>query len=82
MLDFLEEMKEEKQLMGQWNPDLIYNHYSSKIPLRPIRKLAGYITHQALYFNPRSVVDPEEMLLVRLTPMAQEPSRELHKGTC
>ena len=68
MLDFLEELKEEKQLMGQWNPDVIDNHYSSKIPLRPIRKLAGYTTQQALYFCPRSVVEPDEMLL-RLTPM-------------
>ena len=56
MLDFVEEMKEEKQLMGQWNPDVIDNHYSSKIPLRPIWKLAGYTTQQALYFNQRSVV--------------------------
>ena len=68
MLDFLEKMEEEKQLMGQWNSDIIDNHYSGQIPLRPIWKLAGYTTQQAFYFNPRNVVDPEEILL-QLTPM-------------
>ena len=42
ILDFLDKLEEEKQLMGQWNPDVIDNHYSSKIPLQPIWKLAGY----------------------------------------
>ncbi len=54
--------------MGQWNPDVINNHYSSKILLRPIQKLAGYTTQQALYFCQRSVFEPDEML-IRLTPM-------------
>ena len=44
MLDFLEEFKEDKQLMGQWSPDVVDNHYSTKLPMRPIRKLAGYTT--------------------------------------
>ena len=68
MLDFLEEFKEDKQLMGQWSPDVVDNHYSSKLPMRPIRKLAGYTTQQALYYNPRSMVEPKESLL-RQTPM-------------
>ena len=33
MLDFLEELKEERQVMGQWNSNAIEDHYSSKIPL-------------------------------------------------
>ena len=59
MLDFLEEFKEDKQLMGQWSPDVVDNHYSTKLPMKPIRKVAGYITQQALYYDLRSIMDPK-----------------------
>jgi len=68
MLDLLEELKDEKRSMGQWAPDVIDNSYSSKLPMRPIRKLAGYTTQQVPYHNVRTVVEPSEALL-RQTPM-------------
>jgi len=68
MLDLLEELKDEKRSMGQWAPDVIDNSYSSKLPMRPIRKLAGYTSQQAPYHNPRSMVEPS-MALLRQTPM-------------
>ena len=54
--------------MGQWSLDIVDNHYSSKLPMRPIQKLAGYTTQQSLYYNLRSIVEPKESLL-RQTPM-------------
>jgi hypothetical protein len=42
--------------------------YSTKLPMQPIRKLAGFTDANGMYYNPRTVVDVEESLL-RLTPV-------------
>ena len=70
MLDFFEEAKEEKRSMGQWSPDVVDNSYSSKLPMKPMRKLAGFHTSQPMYFNTRTVVEPPEELL-RATPIGK-----------
>ena len=49
MLDFFEEFKEDKQLMGQQSADVVDNHYNTKLPMRLIQNLAGSTTKQALY---------------------------------
>jgi len=41
MLDLLKAEGNEIRRMGQWNPSLFDNSYSSKLPMGPIRKLAG-----------------------------------------
>jgi Centromere DNA-binding protein complex CBF3 subunit, domain 2 len=63
ILDLLEEFKEEKRQMGQWSPDVVDNSYSSKLPMRPIRKLAGYTSTTPMYYNKQTVVEPSEELL-------------------
>jgi Centromere DNA-binding protein complex CBF3 subunit, domain 2 len=70
LLDLLEEFKEEKRSMGQWSPDVVDNSYSSKLPMRPMRKLAGFNTTNPMYFNTRTAVMPTEELL-RMTPIGQ-----------
>jgi Centromere DNA-binding protein complex CBF3 subunit, domain 2 len=70
LLDLLEEFKEENRQMGQWSPDVVDNSYSSKLPMRPMRKLAGYTTTTPMYYNKRTVVTPPEELL-RLTPIGK-----------
>ncbi len=42
ILELLEEEAEEIRRMGQWNPNMRDHHYSSKLPMGPIRKLAGF----------------------------------------
>jgi hypothetical protein len=39
------------------------NHYSCKLSLGPIRKLAGYNSDDELYYNTRTIVMPDEALL-------------------
>ena len=67
MLDLLEELKDNKKSMGQWAPDVIDKSYSSKLYMCLIQKLAGYISQQAPYHNPRSVVE-SNLALLRQTP--------------
>ena len=70
ILDMLEEEMEEIRRMGQWNPSVFDNSYSSKIPLGPIRKLAGFTGSSKIYFNTRTIVEPPDELL-NATPMGQ-----------
>jgi Centromere DNA-binding protein complex CBF3 subunit, domain 2 len=70
ILEMLEEESEEIRRMGQWNPSTFDNSYSSKLPMGPIRKLAGFHSGNRCYFNTRTQVIPDEELL-RLTPIGE-----------
>lgn len=70
LLELLEEDMEEIRRMGQWNPSMFDRSYSSKIPLGPIRKLAGYHSNNKFYFNTRTTVTPDDCLL-QSTPIGK-----------
>jgi Centromere DNA-binding protein complex CBF3 subunit, domain 2 len=70
ILEMLEEESEEIRRMGQWSPSVFDNSYSAKLPLGPMRKLAGFSSSSKMYYNPRTTVEPDETLL-RLTPMGK-----------
>jgi hypothetical protein len=65
--DLMEEDCEAIRRMGNWNLGVFDTSYSSKIPLGPIRKLAGYLLAKVMFFNTRTTVEPSDQLL-RLTP--------------
>jgi hypothetical protein len=54
--------------LGNWNPSMQGSCYSMKLPMQPIRKLAGFTDANGMYYNPRTVVEVDESLL-RLTPV-------------
>ena len=68
ILDLLEEESESIRRMGQWNPNIFDASYSSKLPMGPIRKLAGYSSSSKFYYNTRTTVDPPEECL-NATPL-------------
>ena len=70
MLEFLDEVGEEIRKMGWWNPGVMDNSYSAKIPISPIRKLAGYGERHTIYFNTRTAVIPPQELL-DMTPIGK-----------
>ena len=63
ILDLLEEESQAIRQMGQWNPSTFDNLYSTKLPMHPMRKLAGYTSDSKMYYNIRTTVDPPEVLL-------------------
>ena len=67
-LELLEEESEEIRRMGQWNPSMQDNHYSAKLPMSPIQKLAGYNSQVKMYFNTRTTIIPSQELL-SMTPI-------------
>jgi hypothetical protein len=42
LLEMLEEESAAIQTMGNWNPSMQSSCYSTKLPMQPIRKLAGF----------------------------------------
>ena len=68
LLEFLEENDEAIRKMGQWNPSVFDNSYSSKLPMGPMRKLAGFHGSHSMYFNTRTSVEVPAFLL-RATPL-------------
>jgi hypothetical protein len=70
LLEMLEEESDAIRQLGNWNPSMQDSSYSTKLPMRPIRKLAGFVSANRMHYNPRTQVEvPEE--LARLTPIGQ-----------
>jgi hypothetical protein len=68
ILEMLEEENSAIQTMGNCSPSMQSSCYSTKLPMQPIRKLAGFTDANGMYYNPRTMVEVEESLL-RLTPV-------------
>jgi Centromere DNA-binding protein complex CBF3 subunit, domain 2 len=68
ILELLESEKSEIKEMGQWADGVQETSYSAKLPMGPIRKLAGFYGKAKVYFNTRTVVEPPDELLLQ-TPM-------------
>ena len=68
LLEMLEEEIRLIESLGNWNPSMQGSCYSTKLPMQPIRKLAGFTDANGMYYNPRTVVEVDESLL-RLTPV-------------
>ena len=70
ILEMLEEEESEIKTMGNWDPSIQKQSYSTKLPMRPIRKLAGYTNANGMYYNLRTIIEvPVE--LQRTTPIGE-----------
>jgi hypothetical protein len=70
LLEMLEEESEEIRKMGNWNPSIQDASYSTKLPMKPIRSLAGCKKAAGVYYNKRTVVEPP-MELLEMTPVGR-----------
>jgi hypothetical protein len=66
----LEEESDAIGQLGNWNSSMQDSCYSTKLPMRPIWKLAGFVHTNGMHYNPCTQVEvPKE--LARLTPIGQ-----------
>lgn len=78
ILEFLEIEGEEIRRLGNWNPSIQEKYYSTKLPMIPIRALAGFSTGNGIYHNQRTVVEvPKE--LQEATPIGAFVFRAIKK---
>ena len=76
ILEMLEVESEEIRRLGNWNPSIQDNSYSTKLPMKPIRRLAGFSTGNGIHFNHRTMVDVP-MGLQQTTPIGKWVFRAL-----
>jgi hypothetical protein len=70
LLEMLEEESDAIRQLGNWNPSMQDSSYSAKLPMRPIQKLAGFVSANGMHYNPCTQVEVLEEL-ARLTPIGQ-----------
>jgi hypothetical protein len=70
ILEMLDTETEEIRKMGNWNPSIQDVSYSTKLPMKPIRNLAGCQGSGGMYYNKRTVVEPPMELLL-MTPVGR-----------
>lgn len=70
ILEMLEIESEEIRRLGNWNPSMQDSSYSTKLPMKPIRRLAGFTTSGGMYYNPRTAL-PVPMALQVETPIGK-----------
>jgi hypothetical protein len=70
LLEMLEEESRAIQQLGNWNPSMQESCYSTKLPMGPIRKLAGCTGANGMYYNPRTM-EEVEMGLLQKTPIGK-----------
>ena len=78
LLEFMEVEGEEIRRLGNWNPSIQEACYSKKLPMIPIRALAGFSTGNGIYHNQRTVVDVP-MALQEATPIGKFVFHAIHK---
>jgi hypothetical protein len=57
--------------LGNWNPDCQESVYSTKIPMKALRVMAGHHKEKGLFFLPRSGLDPPESLCQQIFPFIE-----------
>ena len=78
ILEMLEIESEEIRWLGNWNPSMQDACYSTKLPMKPIRRLAGFTTAGGIYYNQRTVV-VVPLSLQQETPMGKWVFNALNK---
>jgi hypothetical protein len=68
ILELLNKNSEDIRRMGNWYPSFFDKCCSTKVPLSPIKKLAGFCGTNDRCYLPRSQVAPPEQLL-KATPI-------------
>jgi hypothetical protein len=71
----------EIKVLGNWNPDTQEDRYSSKLPLKALRVMAGHsaVKNQKL-FLPRSEIEPPIEIQKKLFPFIEETEEALGKA--
>jgi hypothetical protein len=62
VLEMQEFSPEEIRVLGNWDPKVQESTYSTKLPMKVIRGMAGFVGSGGMHYNPRVAVEvPEEL---------------------
>ena len=63
ILESLDEETDEIRRLGNWKPSIFDSCYSSKLPMQPIRKMAGFVGARGMHYNRRTTEEVGDVLL-------------------
>jgi hypothetical protein len=69
ILEMLEVEAEDIRILGNWNPTIQEQCYSTKLPMKPIRGIAGFSEASGMHYNVRTTVESDVSLL-QATPFS------------
>jgi Centromere DNA-binding protein complex CBF3 subunit, domain 2 len=72
VLEMLEFSPEEIRVLGNWDPKVQESTYSTKLPMRVIRGMAGFERGGGMHYNPRTAVPVPEELSKEVFPWLQD----------
>lgn len=78
VLEYDELSSDDIKELGNWNPTIQQQRYSTKLPLRPIRSMAGFPPGQT-HYNPRTQVDVPDVLLEQVFPWVDGELERVHQ---
>jgi hypothetical protein len=79
-LEFLEFDQRDIQTLGNWDPSMQESRYSTKLPMKVMRGIAGFTENGGMYYNPRTVVEPPEELKYMIFPFADQSLKEVEEA--
>lgn len=77
-LEYMESESEDIRILGNWDPKTQESRYSTKIPMKAIRTMAGF-GDEGGHFNPRTMVEPPEDLQNLIFPFAEQCLKDVEE---
>jgi len=66
-----EDSNEDLRILGNWDPKTQEKHYSTKLPMRIIRRKAGLFKADSMNWNPRTACDVPDALRKQVFPWVE-----------
>ena len=77
-LEMKEFSQEEIRLLGNWHPNVQESAYSTQVPMKALRSMAGFDACGGVYYNPRSNVKVPEELCNAVFPWLADSMKRLN----
>jgi Centromere DNA-binding protein complex CBF3 subunit, domain 2 len=71
-LEMLESDQNDIRVLGNWDPKTQESTYSTKLPMKTMRAMAGFSESGGMHYNPRTAVEVSEVLTDQVFPWVKE----------
>jgi hypothetical protein len=79
VLEMLEFDQDEIRVLGNWDPKIQESTYSTKVPMKVLRGMAGFDEAGGMHYNPRTAVDVDNELRDAVFPWVRNSIIDLDK---
>ena len=73
----LEGESDGSRVLGNWNPTIQEKCYSTKLPMKTLRLMGGFVDSNGMHFNIRVTVEPPQDLRDKVFPFVKEGKKKI-----